>query len=73
MISLQPDPADDRDSFFALYFSLISIHLIVDLKNVKNTNASEPGAQTLPEKWLPNPLSFQRFANEKLFSERGWF
>jgi hypothetical protein len=73
MIILQPDPADDRDALFALYFTLISIHLIVDLKNVKNTNATESSTQSLPEKWLPSALSFQRFASEKPLCERRWF
>jgi hypothetical protein len=72
MIILQPDPADDRDYLFALYFTLISIHLRVDLKNVKNINDTESRTQSLPEKWLPSPLSFQRFAIEKPLFERRW-
>jgi hypothetical protein len=73
MIILQPDPADDRDVILTLYFIALRIHLIVDLKNVKIANPSEPSPQHLPTKWLPNPLSFHRFANEKPLIERRWF
>jgi hypothetical protein len=73
MLILQPDPDDDRDLTWTLYFMAIRIHLLVDLKNVKIANPSEGSSQQLPSKWLPNPLSFQRLSNEKPFFERGWF
>jgi hypothetical protein len=73
MLILQPEPGPDRGRRFIFYFTIILIHLLVDLKKVQNDNQPEATPQCSKGTWTPDPLSFHRFASEKPLFEKRWF